>query len=48
MKKMRLGEQIVTVLQETKQRILFETEEGDKFVARRRFLTPLGEKHETA
>ncbi len=38
MKKMLLGETEVTVLKEERGRVLFQTEEGDKFVARRRFL----------
>lgn len=45
MKKMLLGETEVTVIQETKQRVLFETPDGDRFVARRRFLKEIGEKN---
>lgn len=38
MKKMLLGETEVTVLKEDRGRVLFQTADGDKFVARRRFL----------
>lgn len=38
MKKMLLGDVVVTVIEEAKGRVLFEHPSGDRFVARRRFL----------